>query len=78
MTGIDLVKLGFDPWLPPLLLLGLAVLGLGLVGLYLRLGGKAPVTRLCVVLVALLGLSGPSQVREERMALTDMVAILVD
>ena len=78
MTGIDLVKLGFDPWLPPLLLLGLAVLGLGLVGLYLRLGGKAPVTRLCLVLVALLGLSGPSQVREERMALTDMVAILVD
>ncbi|MCZ8206869.1 MAG: glutamine amidotransferase [Hyphomonadaceae bacterium] len=78
MNGNDLVKLGFDPWLPPLVLLGLAILGLGLVALYLRLGGKAPLTRLCLVLVALIGLSGPSQVREERLALTDIVSLLVD
>ncbi|AMS28945.1 hypothetical protein AEM38_04835 [Hyphomonadaceae bacterium UKL13-1] len=78
MNGIDLVRLGFDPWLPPFVLLGLAILGLGLVALYLRLGGKAPLTRLCLVLVALIGLSGPSQVREERLALTDIVTILVD
>ncbi len=78
MNGIDLVKLGFDPWLPPFVLLGLAIFGLGLIPLYLRLGGKAPVTRLCLVLVALIGLSGPSQVREERVALTDIAAILVD
>ena len=76
--GIDLIKLGFDPWLPPLILLGIASVGLVLVGLYARLGGKAPVTRLSLLVVALLGLSGPSQVQEERVALTDIVSILVD
>ncbi len=78
MTGSDLVKLGFDPWLPPYLLLGLMILGLGLTALYARLGGKAPVARLCLLVIALIGLSGPSQVREERLALADIVAILVD
>ncbi|MFN8733676.1 MAG: hypothetical protein ACK5ZD_10990, partial [Hyphomonadaceae bacterium] len=75
---MDLIKLGFDPWLPPAVLLGIAIVGLVLVGLYARLGGKAPVTRLCLLVVALIGLSGPSQVQEERVALTDIVSILVD
>lgn len=78
MTEIDLVKLGLDPWLPPYVLFGLALAGIGLVALYVRLGGKAPLTRFGLVLVALIGLSGPSQVREERVALTDIVAVLVD
>ncbi|MCA3692112.1 hypothetical protein, partial [Aquidulcibacter sp.] len=76
MTEIDLVKLGLDPWLPPYVLFGLALAGIGLVALYVRLGGKAPWTRFGLVLVALIGLSGPSQVREERVALTDIVAVL--
>ncbi len=76
--GMDLIKLGFDPWLSPAILLGIAIVGLVLVGLYARLGGKAPVTRLCLLVVALIGLSGPSQIQEERVALTDIVSILVD
>jgi hypothetical protein len=78
MKGIDLIKLGFDPWLAPFVLLGLALAGLALVALYARLGGKAPIMRLSLLAVALIGLSGPSQIQEERLALTDIVTILVD
>lgn len=78
MKAFDLVKLGFDPLLPPFVLVAFAVLGLGLVGLYVRMGGKAPLARLALLSVALIGLSGPSQVREERLELSDIVAVLVD
>lgn len=77
-TAAFVSRLGFDPVLPSWALLALGLAALILLVIYARLGGKAILARLALICVLILGLSGPSQVRETRIGLKDIVLVLVD
>lgn len=78
MTPFSISDLIFEPgaaiWLLALIAIGACVA----LALYVWRNGRAPILRFLTVLIGLLALGGPSIVREDRVALPDIVAIIVD
>lgn len=71
-------RIGFDPALPWPLLVGLAVFGAAMLGVYAWRRGAAPWLRIAGLCLVLIGLAGPVIVREVREATPDIVAVLID
>lgn len=78
MTKAAVSNIVFEPVFGAAVYLAIALLGLVVFGLYVWGKGRAPVLRALTFLIILMAVGGPSIVREERVGLPDIVAILVD
>lgn len=78
MSTFRFDALSFAPLVAPWQILALGVIGLFIFCVYLWRRGRAPVSRALALLCGLLALAGPSLVKEDRRALNDVLAIIVD
>lgn len=78
MKAIASTGLTFEPLLANWLIALLTGVACLVLALYVWRGGRAPITRALTLSVGIAALLGPSLVREDRTALPDIVAIIVD
>jgi uncharacterized membrane protein len=78
MSGLNTFGVGLEPLIATWLVIGLACAALLIMGLYIWRKGRAPVSRALALICGLAALCGPSIIREDRKALPDVVAIVVD
>ena len=78
MSTFEQMGIAFEPLLANWLIGLLATGALIASGIYVWRQGRAPVSRGLALLCGLIALLGPSTVREDRKALPDVVAIIVD
>jgi uncharacterized membrane protein len=78
MKAISTQGLAFETLIAPWQVIAALGLALALLAVYAWRGGRAPVSRGLAIACGLLALAGPSVIREDRKALPDIVAIVVD
>lgn len=71
-------RIGFDPALPPVVLIALGVLALASLGIYVWRKGGAPILRAAGIAFVFLGLMQPQWVRETREPAEDVALVVVD
>jgi hypothetical protein len=78
MNGLTTSGISFEPVVGLWLVIALAIVATVFMAVYLWRRGRAPLSRALAILCGFLALSAPAIVREERKALPDVVAIVVD
>ena len=78
MISFPKLGFGFEPMLASWQMIALFIAAFLILAVYIWRRGKAPVTRALALLCGLMALAGPSIVRDDRKALPDIVAIIVD
>lgn len=78
MRELTTSDISFEPLLAHWQVVLLGCCAVLILGIYLWHRGRAPVSRALALICGLLALIGPSIVREDRVALPDVVAIIVD
>lgn len=78
MNALTTSGIAFEPIVAIWLLILLTVLGMIALAVYLWRRGRAPVSRALALICGLLALAGPSVERQDRKALPEVVAIIVD
>jgi uncharacterized membrane protein len=78
MSPLSTSGLVFEPLLSAWLIGAVCGLAALMIGLYIWRRGRAPLSRALALVCGLLALAGPSVVRQDRKALPDIVAIVVD
>ena len=78
MSTLSTSGIAFEPVLADWLIVTLCVIAALILALYVWRRGRAPLSRGLALVCGLLALAGPSIVRQDRKALPDVVAIIVD
>ncbi len=78
MNPTSAVSVAFDPLLPWTVLAVLGAIGLGLVLLGLRAGGRGTLWRLGALAVIVAALANPSLIEEQRKPIADVALVVVD